>query len=206
VRCAGCYHDNPPGSAQCAGCGHELGLEPIAEPDTLRCRDCDEPFVAFHAGTGVLRDCRRCGGQLVDHALLRDLLERQENQGRSTPLLPRRPEAVDVGVRYIRCPICGQHMNRKNFAGKSGVIVDICREHGTWLDRGELPRLLWFAASGGMERARQRQRDEAQRARRDAERARAAARRADAVVKVSTWEARESALSELLELLWEITR
>lgn len=206
VRCAGCYHNNPPGSGQCAGCEHELGLEPIAAPDTLRCRACDEPFVAFHAGTGALRDCRRCGGQLVDHALLRELLERQENQGRNAPRPPPRPETVDVGVRYIRCPVCNKLMNRKNFAGKSGVIVDICKEHGTWFDRGELPRLLWFAASGGMERARQAQRDEAARARREAEIAREAAKRADAIVRVSRWRPRKSAVRELLELLWQITR
>lgn len=206
VRCAGCYHDNPPGSEQCAGCEHELGLEPIAEPDTLRCQDCDEPFAAFHAGTGVLRACRWCGGQLVDHALLRELLERQESQGRNAPRPPPRKEPVDVGVRYVRCPICRQPMNRKNFAGKSGVIVDICRAHGTWFDRGELPRLLWFAASGGMERARRAQRDEAERARREAAIARETAKRADAVVQVSKWHARDSAVSELLELLWRITR
>lgn len=34
--------------------------------------------------------------------------------------------------------------NRKNFGRSSGVIVDICRRHGVWFDRGELPRVLAF--------------------------------------------------------------
>jgi Zn-finger nucleic acid-binding protein len=101
-------------------------------------------------------------------------------------------------------------MNRKNFAGKSGIIVDICREHGTWFDRGELPQLLAFAASGGTARARQQQIDEEARSRREAEIAREAARRASAVVAASSWESRwnnrRAAVQELLELLWQITR
>ncbi|KYF79365.1 hypothetical protein BE11_42875 [Sorangium cellulosum] len=206
LRCGGCYQLNVPDAERCDGCGHELGLEPIAEPDALRCSDCDEPFSAFHAATGLLRDCGRCGGQLVDHALLRDLLERRESYGRSAPRPPRRPEHVDVRVRYVRCPACRQPMNRKNFAGKSGIIVDICREHGTWFDRGELPQLLSFVASGGAARARQQQTEEAERARRQAELARDAARRASAVAPASTWENRRLVVEELLELLWQITR
>ncbi|WP_437274524.1 zf-TFIIB domain-containing protein [Sorangium sp. So ce375] len=210
VRCGGCFQLNLPDAERCEGCGHELGLEPIPEPDALRCSDCGEPFSAFRAAAGLLRDCGLCGGQLVDHALLRDLLERRESYGTSAPRPPRQPEHVDVRVRYVRCPACGQVMNRKNFAGKSGIIVDICREHGTWFDRGELPQLLAFAASGGTARARQQQIEEEARSRREAEIARETARRASAVVAASSWESRwegrRAAVRELLELLWQITR
>ncbi|WP_437893042.1 zf-TFIIB domain-containing protein [Sorangium sp. So ce124] len=211
VRCGGCYQLNLPDAERCDGCGHELGLEPIPEPDALLCSDCGVSFSAFRAAAGLLRDCSRCGGQLVDHALLRDLLERRESYGTSAPRPPpQRPEHVDVRVRYVRCPACGQRMNRKNFAGKSGIIVDICREHGTWFDRGELPQLLAFAASGGTARARQQQIEEEARSRREAEIARETARRASAVVAASSWESRwehrRAAVAELLELLWRITR
>jgi Zn-finger nucleic acid-binding protein len=47
-------------------------------------------------------------------------------------------------------------MNRKNFAEVSGVIVDVCKKHGTWFDLGELPRVLAFVAAGGLERSRHR--------------------------------------------------
>ncbi|AUX44592.1 hypothetical protein SOCE26_060580 [Sorangium cellulosum] len=206
VRCGGCYQVNPPDAERCAGCGHELGLEPIGEPDPLRCLDCDEPFSAFRAATGLLRDCRRCGGQLVDHALLRDLLSHREIYGRSAPRPPPRAGALDLRVRYVRCPVCRQLMNRKNFAGKSGVIVDICRQHGTWFDRGELPQLLAFAEAGGTARARQQLAEEDERSRRQAELARDAARRASAVAPASRWESQRTAVRELLELLWQITR
>ena len=55
-------------------------------------------------------------------------------------------------VRYLRCPVCDEWMSRKNFGGSSGVIVDQCFRHGTWLDRGELPALVDFVRSGGLSR------------------------------------------------------
>jgi Zn-finger nucleic acid-binding protein len=43
-------------------------------------------------------------------------------------------------------------MTRTNFAGHSGIVVDVCREHGTWFDRGELGSALEFVRAGGLER------------------------------------------------------
>jgi hypothetical protein len=48
-------------------------------------------------------------------------------------------------------------MNRVNFARISGVIVDVCKGHGTFLDPGELHAIVQFIRGGGLERARSRQ-------------------------------------------------
>ena len=37
------------------------------------------------------------------------------------------------------CPICGRTMRAWN---DSGIVLDVCPEHGIWLDRGELEALL----------------------------------------------------------------
>jgi hypothetical protein len=50
----------------------------------------------------------------------------------------------------------------------SGVIVDVCKKHGTWFDLGELPRVLAFVAAGGLERSRRRTAEEEARVRREA--------------------------------------
>jgi len=47
-------------------------------------------------------------------------------------------------------------MSRKNFGNSSGVVVDVCRGHGVWLDPFELERVLTWARVGGPERERQR--------------------------------------------------
>jgi Zn-finger nucleic acid-binding protein len=42
-------------------------------------------------------------------------------------------------------------MTPMNFGRRSGVIIDVCRAHGTWFDRGELDAVLDFVGSGGIE-------------------------------------------------------
>jgi Zn-finger nucleic acid-binding protein len=45
-------------------------------------------------------------------------------------------------------------MNRANFARCSGVIIDLCKQHGIWFDRDELSRIVEFIRSGGLEMSR----------------------------------------------------
>jgi Zn-finger nucleic acid-binding protein len=49
-------------------------------------------------------------------------------------------------------------MNRINFARCSGVVVDVCRQHGTWFDRDELTSIIEFIRGGGMNSARAKER------------------------------------------------
>ncbi len=42
-------------------------------------------------------------------------------------------------------------MSRMNFGTRSGIILDVCRTHGTWFDRGELEAVLSFVREGGLE-------------------------------------------------------
>jgi Zn-finger nucleic acid-binding protein len=42
-------------------------------------------------------------------------------------------------------------MTRANFGRRSGIVVDTCRDHGTWFDRGELDAVLEFVRAGGVE-------------------------------------------------------
>jgi hypothetical protein len=51
-------------------------------------------------------------------------------------------------------------MNRVNFARISGVVVDVCKGHGTFLDPGELHAIVQFIHGGGLQRARTRQLEE----------------------------------------------
>nr|WP_281412593.1 zf-TFIIB domain-containing protein [Geomobilimonas luticola] len=75
----------------------------------------------------------------------------------------------DYGVSYVKCPVCAKIMNRINFGTKSGVIVDRCKEHGVWLDGGELRHLFeWMKAGGKLldqERQEERKKAEAERER-----------------------------------------
>lgn len=155
LRCGACFELNLPDSLHCSGCGHELGLEPIPEASRLSCPDCKLTLVAFSAGSGRLYACEGCGGQLVSHTLLRALLEARETIGSAAMSVvdaPRGNPLLDP-VRYRPCPDCKQLMNRRNFAGTSGIVIDVCALHGSFFDAGELPRVLAFARRGGLVRA-----------------------------------------------------
>ena len=58
---------------------------------------------------------------------------------------------------YVRCPTCSEMMNRRQFADGSGIVLDVCRLHGTWLDAGELRAVVEFVEKGGYEEERRRE-------------------------------------------------
>ncbi|MEO1174791.1 MAG: zf-TFIIB domain-containing protein, partial [Myxococcota bacterium] len=53
------------------------------------------------------------------------------------------------GPMYRKCPECSSIMNRENYGRRSGVIIDICPEHGIWFDNQELDSILEWIRDGG---------------------------------------------------------
>jgi len=160
VRCGRCFQMNMSHAQHCSGCGAELGIIVESELRASQCSDCHAPLEAISDEGGALLNCRKCGGQFVEHALLRTLLEKHDLIGQALPDAPYHrpvPKASNERVHYRPCAICQRMMNRKNFGGASGVIVDVCAAHGTWFDAGELPQVLAFVKSGGLVRERARE-------------------------------------------------
>ena len=79
---------------------------------------------------------------------------------------------VDMSVRYVKCPECAQLMHRVNFAKCSGIVVDVCKGHGTWFDRDELQHIVEFIRTGGLDFVRKKELEELEGARRRLESAR----------------------------------
>jgi Zn-finger nucleic acid-binding protein len=105
-----------------------------------------------------LLECVACDGTWVETAVFERLCGQREQQA---AVVKRRPAVVATAaareaerVRYRPCPQCGKMMNRLNFGRLSGAIVDVCRGHGTFLDRGELHQAVQFILDGGLERTR----------------------------------------------------
>jgi len=63
--------------------------------------------------------------------------------------LLRCPDREREEVRYRDCPVCSRMMARKNFGFRSGVVMDVCPIHGTWLDGGELSHIIKWSSAGG---------------------------------------------------------
>ena len=46
-------------------------------------------------------------------------------------------------------------MTRRNYARRSGVIIDFCAQHGVWFDADELARILQWVRSGRLTEVKQ---------------------------------------------------
>lgn len=153
VRCATCFSLQSPGSAACGRCGSAFELEPLFDPTDAPCPRCRTPLDGSPVADEPMHECARCGGIFVGRASLERILARAEVGGPLGDIPARTAKALEH-VTYVRCPLCHASMNRVSFGPASGVVVDICKAHGTWFDPGELTRVVAYVAAGGLAKAR----------------------------------------------------
>jgi Zn-finger nucleic acid-binding protein len=158
--CPECYARNPERAKHCVACGVAFVPQAVrATAGDLHCVVCDGVALAPRSIGGFwVEECPACQGLWAPGDVMDRLVERVREQLRkhgrgSFPGSPvRRHGAWQSDVRYRHCPECGGAMQRKNFARRSGVIVDWCGSHGTWLDPHEMEDVAAFVLEGGLER------------------------------------------------------
>jgi Zn-finger nucleic acid-binding protein len=181
MACPRCFSRMFHGAKHCSRCGVQVVAPACADTrgqaEQRMCPRCPKtPLVARLIDEVMFDDCPSCGGTFIDANALERILSERRGQhelsilsdlappGRrvradGSAVLPD-PSANESAAVYVKCPDCHHLMNRKKFASGVRVIVDICRAHGTWFDKDELAHVIEFAASGGLERAREREREE----------------------------------------------
>jgi len=132
------------------------------ETTVLQCPRCREKLSTVPVGRNRMHECLQCGGLWLSKQCLQDICTRQEEQEavlnfRFYHGAPPACGQRTTGRAYVPCPVCGKLMNRENFAGCSGVILDWCRDHGSWFDRLELQQIVGFIKNGGLRRSRDRE-------------------------------------------------
>jgi len=163
TACASCFGMMFKGSRHCPHCGAAAATAQPVELSIVRCPLCGIDMVSKKLGGSVMRECEKCGGLWLDVLAFEKICANREQQSAVLGVASTMPgHHIDVSpdaieVRYRRCPQCGQLMNRMNFAHCSGVIVDVCRGHGTWFDRDELSEIIEFIRGGGLELSRQKE-------------------------------------------------
>jgi Zn-finger nucleic acid-binding protein len=137
-----------------------MTIAPYREDSRAPCPRCDGGLDPADAGDLSLRSCHACGGVFLAPDALHRISASRELPVTLREELPDRPRTAEGPVRYLSCPDCAKSMNRRNFGRISGVIVDVCRDHGVWFDAGELAAVLAFIADGGLEKAKKREEEE----------------------------------------------
>jgi len=173
--CPKCFARLLAGARFCMECGVEIAPQALrAVAVGAACPRCRGGLRSRSIGAESFVECTACAGLWVGQEVLEricaktDLQELVGQALRGVP--PSRPVDPSEGRAYLPCPTCTDLMVRRNFGGSSGVLVDVCRGHGVWLDHRELERILEFVRKGGLLKAREQ---EVERLRREAERAKA---------------------------------
>jgi Zn-finger nucleic acid-binding protein len=162
VACPSCFGMMFVGQQFCPHCGAKADRQDSPAPAPPEpCPRCKANLDAVVIGGSNLRECPKCEGIWTDAETLRQICANREQQaavlGMATHLPTNDGVGIEKQIRYLPCPVCGELMNRVNFANFSNVIVDVCRQHGTWFDRDELRRIVEFIRDGGLDKARARE-------------------------------------------------
>lgn len=154
--CPECFARNTEASHFCTSCG--IRFEPQRPPGSDRVLSCPNDGSKMEArsiGSVVVDSCDECHGLWIPGEQFEQLIAKllaSVDPNRIVAASPRR-HAVHGGVVYRPCPECQDRMQRKNYGGRSGVIIDWCGKHGTWLDADELESIASYLASGGSVRS-----------------------------------------------------
>jgi Zn-finger nucleic acid-binding protein len=133
----------------------------VAQEQTSKpCPNCQTELQTIglsHFGSEPLQieRCHNCYGlffelneiqRFLDYAVVDDSMP-INHQHIDTINKDRYPKTQNV--KYLKCPICQNFMGRTLFGYRSGVVVDCCPKHGTWLDSGQATHLLEWKKMGG---------------------------------------------------------
>ena len=143
----------------------------IEKPESGRiCPRCHKPLQVIDLRLGekfYIERCEDCLGLFFDPGELEALLDKavtnvHEIDRQRLDEIQNVKRSSEYPLSYIDCPVCNKLMNRINFGSRSGVIADKCRDHGLWLDGGELRQILEWVKAGGDLYHQQKQLENAQ--------------------------------------------
>lgn len=118
------------------------------------CPCCDVNLEIFKSPTLTLEYCKVCDGLLISEEEFEKLIAYNINPLSSfNPYYLRfihdHPRDNRKKSQFHPCPICKELMSVINYKKSSGILLDVCEEHGFWLDGGELQQIIeWYAVGG----------------------------------------------------------
>jgi Zn-finger nucleic acid-binding protein len=159
--CPSCFGAVSIGMWHCPHCGANVTNSEPEKTNTFHCPRCEATLSPTGVGKLTLQVCAKCGGIWAEKKAFQAICTQEEEQeavlGFQTDAPPAPVQGRKPRRAYIPCPKCGKLMNQKNFSGCSGVILDWCRDHGSWFDKDELGKIVTFIRDGGLRKARERE-------------------------------------------------
>lgn len=138
---------------ECSACG---AIVPRA---ANACPRCVVPLQSRQVADMTVEDCATCGGVFLDHRAIDRIIADHQHERAEALLASVRaaaPRPVTSTTDSAICPRCNGTMERRLSATGAGVVLDVCRPHGVYLDAGELHAIVAFVERDAREQARRR--------------------------------------------------
>lgn len=136
-----------PGGTSCPSCLVTIPRLAPEVPATYACPRCTTPLLPIGiAPSATIHACSGCHGMFVGARAWCTLVSRPELSRAIVSKLPPRGAPPSELVRLLRCPACPREMERGRFGASSTIVIDVCIDHGMWLDSGEIAAIADHAA------------------------------------------------------------
>ena len=166
VACPHCMGMMFVGTKFCPHCGVQATQLVEGAKTANSCPRCHIALEEIKLGAMAVDQCGHCGGLWMNNATFDRVCSDAEAQSAAMGLNLPPPAEIDPHVHYLACPQCHSLMGRVNYFERSGIVTNVCRPHGVWLDRDQLRQIVEFIRSGGLDRARRVEKEELETARR----------------------------------------
>ena len=136
----------------CPGCGRFDFPDTIEESSDriklsgrstpFQCPSCHVELAIGSLDATEVCVCERCRGFVIDSQSLADVIRGRRSAWAGPDDAPIPMNAVELDVRQS-CPACLQFMEAHPYYGPGTVVIESCIAcHLTWLDHGELARIV----------------------------------------------------------------
>ena len=113
--------------AECPRCKLKLQNEKYENADTLFCSLCWGHWMTKDAFSQVLESERYTFSDAEKESVLRNWAEKSDPDVNLDPV--------------VNCPVCNSATEKKPFSDDCPVVLDLCHEHGVWLDASEIKQV-----------------------------------------------------------------
>jgi Zn-finger nucleic acid-binding protein len=165
ARCSCCSAPLAANTNKCLYCGtrNDVDLRDNHHYSIVRaqtnylCPHCEKALQTIDLGLNgafLIERCANCFGLFFAHGKIEALLEHSVASVFDINLqqldhINQDRYLSDKADSYIKCPACQLFMSKNVYGYRSGVIVDRCKNHGVWLDSGEITHLMEWKKAGG---------------------------------------------------------
>jgi Zn-finger nucleic acid-binding protein len=142
--CPKCSARHPFDAEFCSGCGAPIAPQSlVACPADAACPRCDGELRSRTLGSETLIECSLCLGIWLQPSRFEAVTQKARSDAAALPqALRQAPPPKKHEFKYLKCLGCGDMMVPRNFAGSSGILIDVCMHHGVWLDHAELEAII----------------------------------------------------------------